>query len=48
MMGGVEGVGGAAIAQRSRDIVQVTIDGKTVSTYVTIMPLPEKVNALIG
>ena len=46
--GGVEGVGGMAPVQHSQQRIQVILDGKTALLHVTVMPLPNGVNALIG
>lgn len=47
-IGGVEGVGGTASVQRSQQRIHIVIDGRIASIYVTVMPLPTGVNALIG
>lgn len=47
-VGGVAGVGGTASVQRSQQRVQIVIDGRVATLYVTVMPLPTGVNALIG
>lgn len=48
MAKGVEGVGGHSSVLCSRDRVQVVIDGRTASTHITVMSLPQGVNGLIG
>lgn len=45
---GVEGVGGSVFVQDSVNTVQLAIEGKVATLYVTIMPLPKGVNALVG
>ncbi|OPJ80702.1 hypothetical protein AV530_010957 [Patagioenas fasciata monilis] len=47
MARGVEGVGGSSSVLRSRDRVSVVIDGRTASTHITVMTLPQGVNGLI-
>lgn len=48
MTRGVEGVGGSTSVQRSRDRITIIIDGRTASTFVTVMLLPQGVQALVG
>ncbi|OPJ81739.1 hypothetical protein AV530_014303 [Patagioenas fasciata monilis] len=43
-----EGVGGSSSVLHSRDSVSVVIDGRTASTHITVMTLPQGVNGLIG
>jgi len=45
---GVEGVGGYTPVQRSVDRIVITIDNRHATVPVTIMPLPNGVNGLIG
>lgn len=45
---GVEGVGGHSSVQRSRDRIRLTIEGRSASSYVTVMSLPQGVNGLLG
>lgn len=48
MARGVEGVGGHSSILRSKDHVRVVIEGRTASTNITVMALPQGVNGLIG
>lgn len=45
---GVEGVGGSTSVQCSRDRVTIIIDGRTTTAFVTVMLLPQGVQALVG
>lgn len=45
---GVEGVGGSTSVRRSRDRVTIIIDGRTTTAFVTVMSLPQGVQALVG
>lgn len=48
MARGVEGVGGLSSILHSRDRISIVIDGRTASTHITVMILPQDVNGLIG
>lgn len=48
MLGEVQGVGGTAQVQKSCNGIKIIMDGQLANLYVTITPLPEGVQALVG
>ncbi|OPJ79351.1 hypothetical protein AV530_002673 [Patagioenas fasciata monilis] len=45
---GVEGVGGYTAVRRSCDRILISIEDKSASVPITVMPLPAGVNGLVG